>query len=263
MKPASFANYLDHLGQDRRDRPAPVRENSPFRPRSLNSPQGAEQRRASPFIALRANGAAEAQINNPTRPSPWNGRRPAALANPVESLVAHESVKAEEMAARLADAYARGREEGRAEAEARLEELRAADRAAAQDAVEAERIEFQINQYAELDAAIRAGFSEIGETVGAAVARILAPFLAEEVVKRATDELCKKIARLGAGRSAGLITIRGPERLLTRLRERIADLPAAIEYVEDEGVEAVVETNSTQIMTELRPWADLLASVDR
>jgi hypothetical protein len=261
MKPASIANYLDHLGQDRRDRPS--LESSPFRPRGLNTPQSLEQRRLAPFIARSTSYAAEVQINDPARPSPWDGRRPAALANPVETLVAHDTAKSEEMAARLADAYARGREEGRAEAEAGLQELRAADRATAQEKVEAERIEFQLNQYAELDAAIRAGFAEIGETVGAAVARILAPFLAEEVVKRATDELCKKIARLCAGRSPSLITIRGPERLLTRLRERTADLPAAIEYVEDDGVEAVVETDATQIITELRPWADLLASVDR
>ena len=263
MKPASIAAYLDHLGQDRWDRPAPARENSPFRPRSLNSPQSAEPRRASPLIALRASSGVEAQINDPVRPSPWNGRRPEGLPNSVESLVARESAEAEEMAAQVADAYTRGREEGRAEAEARLEELRAADRAAAQDEVEAERIEFQLNQYAELDASIRAGFDEIGEKVGAAVASILAPFLAEEIVKRATDELCKKIARLCAGRSTGLITIRGPERLLNRLRERIADLPAAVEYVEEDGVEVVVETDSTQIMTKLRPWADLLASPDR
>ncbi len=119
------------------------------------------------------------------------------------------------------------------------------------------------DEYAKLEAAIRAGFAEIGENVGAAVARILAPFLAKEVVKRATDELRKNIARLCAGGSPGLIKIRGPEQVLSRLRERIADLPAEVEYVEDNGVELVVEANATQIVTELRPWADLLASLDR
>jgi hypothetical protein len=98
--------------------------------------------------------------------------------------------------------------------------------------------------------------------VGAAVARILAPFLAREIVKHATDELRKNISRLYACGSPGLITIRGPERVLSRLREQIAHLPAAVEYVEDNGVEAFVEANSTRIVTELRPWADLLASLD-
>ncbi len=65
------------------------------------------------------------------------------------------------------------------------------------------------------------------------------------------------------GGSPGLITIRGPERVLALLRERIADLPAEVDYVvDDKGVEAVVEVKATQIVTELGPWAELLASVD-
>ncbi len=55
------------------------------------------------------------------------------------------------------------------------------------------------------------------------------------------------------------MTIRGPERVLARLRERIADLPVEVAYVEDKGPEAVVEVNATQIVTALRPWAELLA----
>ena len=69
------------------------------------------------------------------------------------------------------------------------------------------------------------------------------------------DQLC-------AGGSPGLITIRGPERVLSLLRERIAALPAEVDYVESDGVEAVVEVNATQITTDLQPWADLLASLD-
>ena len=48
--------------------------------------------------------------------------------------------------------------------------------------------------------------------------------------------------------------------MLERLREQIADLPIEVEYVEDDGVETVVEATHTRIVAELRPWADLLAS---
>ena len=58
------------------------------------------------------------------------------------------------------------------------------------------------------------------------------------------------------------MTIRGPERVLALLRERIADLPAEVRYVEDKGAEVLVEVNATQIVTELRSWAELLASLD-
>jgi hypothetical protein len=50
--------------------------------------------------------------------------------------------------------------------------------------------------------------------------------------------------------------------LLALLRERIAVLPIEVEYVEDDRVETVVEANGTQIVAELRPWADLLASFE-
>ena len=78
------------------------------------------------------------------------------------------------------------------------------------------------------------GFAEVEARVGDAVARILGPFLVKEVVRYAVDELVKAIARLTAGGAPGLITIRGPERVLSLLRERVADLPAEVEYVEDE-----------------------------
>ena len=40
-----------------------------------------------------------------------------------------------------------------------------------------QRLEFQLNEYAKLEGAIRSGFTRIEENVGAAVTRILAPFL--------------------------------------------------------------------------------------
>ena len=48
--------------------------------------------------------------------------------------------------------------------------------------------------------------------------------------------------------------------MLALLRERIADLPIEVEYVDDEGVETFVEAGATQIVAELRPWAELLAA---
>ena len=86
--------------------------------------------------------------------------------------------------------------------------------------------------------------------------------LAKEAVRCAADELVKAIGRLAAGGAPGLITIRGPERLLSLLRDRVADLPAAIDFVEEAGVEATVACAATRIVTELKPWADLLATID-
>ena len=124
---------------------------------------------------------------------------------------------------------------------------------------ETDRLEFQRSECAGLESAIRTGLRRIEDNVGAAVARMLAPFLSGQVAKQAVDELCKAIALLGAAGSPGSMTIRGPEHLLANLRERIADLPIAVAFVDDGGAEIIVEAGATQIVTALRSWAELLA----
>jgi hypothetical protein len=195
------------------------------------------------------------------RRTPWE-RRPIPLAAPAGPLPAGgEAFKPEEIAVRLAEAYARGREEGLVEGRAEASDRHAAELAAMRRETETDRLEFQRNEYAQLENAIRSGLRQIEENVGAAVTRILAPFLNKQVVKQAADELSKAIARLGAAGSPGSMTIRGPEHVLAHLRDRIIDLPVVVAYVDDKGAEVVVEAGATQIVTALRPWAELLASL--
>jgi len=263
MKPVPIADYLDHIERPPGERAAPRRETSPFRPRSLQSVQSLEPRSPPSFErAGKAAGAFKPQAaEKPPRPL-WQRRPSPAAADERESLAAREAAKAEEMSLRIEEAHARGFEEGMALARAETEERFAAERAALQEQAVMERLEFQLNEYGQLEGAIRAGFAEVETHVGAAVARILAPFLTKELVKCAVDELTKTIGRLAAGGSPGLITIRGPERVLALLRGRIADLPVEVDFVEDGAVEATVECNATRIVTELEPWTDLLGSLD-
>ena len=263
MKPLSIADYLDRLGRVAGEKAPPPRENSPFRPRSLPSPQkgGTVSKPAFDRMA-NADAVGETQREDAPRRTPW-APRPVPLESAArQSPPAAEPVKLEDMSAKLAEAYARGRGEGLAEGRVEASDRHAAELAAAREEAETQRQEFHLNECAELEGALRSGLRQIEDNVGAAVARILAPFLDKQVVKHVADELCKNITRLCAGGSPGLITIRGPERVLALLRERIADLPAEVDYVDDKGVEAVVECKATQIVTELRPWAELLASLD-
>ncbi len=264
MKPLPIADYLEHLGRGPIEKAPPRREVSPFRPRTLASLQNGEPR-STPAFARVAEAGAVGDRKGEERPqrASWD-RKPIPLDSTARQLqAARDAANTEEMAARLAEAHARGREEGLAEGRAEASDRHTAKLAAAHEQALMQRLEFQLNEYAKLEGAIRSGFTRIEENVGAAVTRILAPFLVKQVVKYVADELSKNIARLCAGGSPGLITIRGPERVLALLRERIADLPAEVDYVDDDkGVEAVVEAKATQIVTELRPWAELLASLD-
>ncbi len=261
MKPVPIANYLDHIGAAPGERASPRREVSPFRPRSLQSLQLLEPRSPPVFERLKPVGAAKPEAAE--RPRPLFERRPAPVESPErEQRFARDAARAEEMALKIEEAHARGLEEGRALGRAEAEEGLAAERAEMQDRAVMERLEFQLNEYAQLEATLRAGFAEVEANVGAAVASILSPFLVKEVARYAADELVKAIGRLVAGGAPGLVTIRGPERVLSLLRERVDDLPAEIAFVEDGGVEATVECNATRMTTELKPWADLLASLD-
>jgi hypothetical protein len=264
MKPLPIADYLEHLGRGPIEKASPRREVSPFRPRTLASLQNGEPRSVPAFARVAEAGAVGDRQGDERPQRSSRDRKPIPLDSAARQLqAAREAANTEEMAARLAEAHARGREEGLAEGREEASDRHAAKLAAAHEQAVMQRLEFQLNEYAKLEGAIRSGFTRIEENVGAAVTHILEPFLAKEVVKYVADGLSKNIARLCAGGSPGLITIRGPERVLALLRERLADLPAEVEYVDgDKGVEAVVEANATQIVTELRPWAELLASVE-
>jgi hypothetical protein len=263
MKPVPIANYLDHIGRSAADGGSPRREGSPFRPRSLQNVHAAAEPRALPSFEKPPQPSAKPQPEPHARRLPWERpSAPPAEASPRDSLVARETAKAQEMALRLAEAHARGREEGLAEGRAEAEERLAEERAAARDQALVERIEFQLNEYAQLEASIREGFRGVEQNVAAAVSRILGPFLVKQVVGYVVDELCKTVERLVSGGGPGLITIRGPEEVLSLLRERVSGLPAAFDFVTAGGPEAIVESNATQIVTELRPWTELLGALD-
>jgi hypothetical protein len=261
MRHLPIADYLDQLARQPAEKAPPIREISPFRPRSLASVRKEEVRSGSTIDrSAKAGGVSGPQEMERPR-TPWD-RQPLPLESARRLQTAREADAAEEVAARLAEAHARGRAEGLAEGRAEASNRHVAELAAARQQAQTERLEFQFTEYAKLEGALRTGLLQIEENVGAALTRILAPFLSKQVVKRAVDELCRNIALLCAPGSTPLITIRGSESALALLRPRIASLPAEVVYVENQETEVVATAGVTQIATEIRPWAELLASLD-
>ncbi len=206
MKPLSIADYLDRLGSATGEKAPPRREGSPFRPRSLPSPGNGEPALKPVFDRVaKADGDGGAPSEKTSRRTPW-APKPVALKSaarqPPET---EELAKPEGTSAKLADAYARGREQGLAEGRLEASDRHAVELAAAREQAETQGQEFRRNEYAELEGAIRSGFKQIEDNIGGAVARILAPFLSQQALRRAVDELAKAIARLSAGSSPGLI----------------------------------------------------------
>jgi hypothetical protein len=263
MKPLSIADYLDHLGRPDGDKAPPRPEGSPFRPRSLPGSQSTGSGAKSVFDRItNTDGPDDTQGEEASRRTPWTPRPVSLDSAARQSPRPGEPAKSEDMSAKLAEAHARGREEGLAEGRLEASDRQAAELAAAREEAETQQQEFRLKGYAEIESVVRSGLRQIEDNIGAAVTRILAPFLLQEVLKRAVDELAKAVARIASSASPGLIKIRGPERMLELLRTRIVDLPIEVEYVADDRVETVIEANATQIVTELRPWAELLASFE-
>jgi hypothetical protein len=261
MKSLSIADYLDRLGSAAGEEAPPRPEGSPFRPRSLPNPQNSGPG-SRPIFDRIANAGVGTEGEEARRRTPWAPKPVPLESGARESPPAGAPAKPEDMSVKLAEAYVRGREEGLAEGRVEASDRHAAELAAARELAQTQQQEFRLNEYAKLEGAIRSGIKEIEDNVGGAVTRILAPFLTQQVVNRAADELAKAMARVCAGNSLGMIKIRGPERVLALLRQRIVDLPIDVEYVEDDGAETVVDANATRIVAELRPWAELLASFE-
>lgn len=261
MRPLSIADYLDRSGSAPEQK-APLRpEGSPFRPRSLPGPPAAASDPKSVFDRIMKN-SSEPQGDEAPRRTPW-APKPVLLESATRELAkTGEPAKSEDLATKLAEAYARGREEGLAEGRVEGSDRHAIELTAARDLAETQQQELHLEQSAELEAVIRSGIKEIENNLGGAVVRILAPFLSQPLVQRAADELATAIGRISASNSPGLLKIRGPERVLALLRPQIVDLPIEVEYVVDDRAETVVESNATRIVAELRPWAELLASFE-
>jgi hypothetical protein len=249
MKPVSIARYLGQPERAPSDQTPPRPAVSLFRPRSLQGPPAGE--RGAPPILTRplASPSARSPEERPER-ALFERRAPAQQPGGVEEA---------EIERRVAEAYTRGQREGHASGRAEAQEGQARELAAARERALADRREFQLNEYSRLATVLREGLAEAEEHIGAAVARILAPFLGKQVVAHIVDELAKAIQRLSAGDAPGLLAIRGPERVLALLRERIAALPIEVAYTPTGDDEVTVEARSTVIAAELKPWADLLA----
>jgi hypothetical protein len=249
MKPVPILQYLDHFGRvGQTDAPlfAKAPPPAPFKPRTLRAVPDPAARPSAPLSrALR-------EIPPPRDDSPA-APRPRPRVAPTEA----------EIEERIAAAYELGCREGaiaaRAEEADNIEREVAGERERAMLA----QLDFQLNEYAQVAETVSTGLQEIEQRIAQVVARLIEPLVTRATADRILEGLCDDLARLRVGGAASLIKIRGPERVLAALRERVAYLAVEVEYVVDHGVEVSIEADETTIRSQLQPWADLIASLTR
>ena len=258
MKPVPIARYLSQLGQAPEDQPAPRQDNSPPRPRPVLAANSAPPRSAAPMFRKLSEVTRDARARD-AAPQPANW---LAAHRPAPRALSDDKPAAASFEARIEDAYARGARDGAEAARAGGAEALQAELAAERERTVVERLDFHLNEYAHLANVVGAGLVEIEERISSAVARIIAPLVESRVARQIIDELAESLRTLGASGSPAPIKIRGPERLLHLLRQRIGEFAAEVEYAAEEAVEIIVEARDTRIESQLGAWAASIASLD-
>ncbi len=139
--------------------------------------------------------------------------------------------------------------------------------AGARDLVEAVDIDALVAERMASDNAriadeIRAGLAEIETRVSDAVAKLLIPFVDKRLTTQIVESLADCLRSLAADQRSGVVVVRGPERLLERLKARAANVAIAVEYLPEARVEVSIATGNTHVESQLLPWGALLASID-
>jgi hypothetical protein len=154
----------------------------------------------------------------------------------------------------LEEAHAKGFESGKAAAEAqlagKLEEREALHRsalAAAREAWTSEESSLLAEQFAK-------GLQDLEARLADAAARILKPFLAAQLQKRAVADLADCLAVLRARDEAAAICVAGAPDLLEALRCRLGGSLGNITYRPDTASDVRVAVGQTVLETRIGAW---------
>ena len=168
----------------------------------------------------------------------------------------------ETLAARLAEAFAEGKEVGRAAAEAEHAQALADHRAHADAELALERQRWVAEEGEVLVAQLRAAAGEIEAGIAAQLANVLAPFLSENLRDSIVQDMSAIISDMLTTGSHMRICISGPGDLLARLRDLLGpDRP--IEWEMNEGPEIRVRADETLIETDIRRWMARFEGAER
>ena len=161
----------------------------------------------------------------------------------------------------LSDAHARGIREGRAaalaEAEARFEE----QQRFYEKQLELERCTWAAREAEKLAEQLSQGLGDIKHAIAGQTARILKPFLIEQVHRQAINELCEALEAVLATDQGMKLEVSGPEDLLQLLREKLSDRHIAAVFSPAESVDVRVSVGQTILETRLGAWMAKLEEI--
>jgi hypothetical protein len=152
------------------------------------------------------------------------------------------------------EAYAKGLKDGkattRAALEARIEELKQE----AEQRLASERRDWVAEQGERLASRIATGLNELEARIADTAARVLEPFLVEEVRGQALAEFRNAVEELVAREQGVPFSFSGPEDLLEAVRESLAHRGIAASFIPNDTCEVRMTAGQTIIETRLGAW---------
>lgn len=170
---------------------------------------------------------------------------------------------AQEAAARLEEAYARGLEAGSAEARAEFAMELATQRDLFDRQLASDRQSWATDEGERIAQSLASGLRELEARIAETTARILKPFLAAELQQRAIAELAANLETLTAKDSGVSVHVSGPADLLEALRARLADKIIAVAYAPGGDCDLRVRVGETILETRLGDWMARLGEAVR
>ena len=189
---------------------------------------------------------------------------PAFDEAPVPPIVAFQPLPAEsdererDTAAKIEEAYQRGKDEGFASARSLFETELDEARRRHEQAIESARAEWTRETADKLANQVSAAFQTVESLIAESVSRLLRPVFLTAVREDAIRSLASCLAKLRSGDSGRLISITGPQALLEELRKRLPESEAALEFLPSQAADIRVIAGQTIIDTQIQSWVSAL-----
>ncbi|HZT49605.1 MAG TPA: hypothetical protein VFA64_16650 [Hyphomicrobiaceae bacterium] len=155
-------------------------------------------------------------------------------------------------------AFQEGVASGRAAAEAELADRLAQEKARLERELTAARAAWTQEESAKLAAQLVAGLDGIEARLAETVARLLEPFLAEQVRRRVVADLAETLNVLLAREPALAVSVRGAADLIEALRGHLAGELEHISFHPGPASELSVTAGQTLIETRLGAWVSAI-----
>lgn len=155
--------------------------------------------------------------------------------------------------------------EGHEAAERELRETFEAERQALLDeharAMDAMRLKFESETARALADGLHRAAGEIALAVSEQAAAAVAPFLSDQVVASAVQDLAEQLSTAILSGEAGAISVSGPAALFEMLKETLGDNAHVLHHVEADDLDLTADVGGTALVTRISAWTASLKKV--